>query len=604
MTEPVLRVDGLRVGVEHGPVIVEEAAFTVRPGEVLGLVGESGSGKTTVAQALLGYTKPGLAIVSGSVNVAGQDIVGTDEKRLRGMRGRLISYVPQDPATSLNPSLRIGDQVREMLKAHDQDACPDERVQEILERVQLPGDSSFQRRFPHQLSGGQQQRLAIAVAVACEPPVIVLDEPTTGLDVVTQARILEEIARLQREISIALVYVSHDLAVVASIASRIAVMYAGRIVEDGPCEPVVTGPRHPYTLGLISSVPDHVVPRRLVGIPGVAVGVGNRPRGCAFAPRCSQAVPACEESIPDLVRIEEGHLVRCIRWQRTPVPQVDPRQEITRQLAAAPLLTVSELRAEYRTRSGPVVAAEGVSLTVAPGECVALVGESGSGKTTIARCIVCLHQPTAGQITLEGKDLPGLARRRSQDERRSIQIVFQNPYDSLNPRRSVEDAVSWPARSLRGLSEREANAEVAALLERVRLPERMARRFPGELSGGERQRVAIARALAAGPSLLVCDEVTSALDVSVQAAVLDLLADLRRKLDLAVLFITHDLGVVASIADRVLVLEKGLVCEQGTVGAILTAPQSDYTKRLVAAAPSLSIDGDGPRPVEAFGDPR
>jgi peptide/nickel transport system ATP-binding protein len=599
VSEPILQVEGLQVGLRRGPLIVEEAAFALRPGEALGVVGESGSGKTTVAQALLGYTRPGLEIPAGSVRVAGEEMIGRSEDELRGLRGRLISYVPQDPATSLNPSIRVGDQVREILRVHGRESGEDAQPREILERVELPGDHAFQRRYPHQLSGGQQQRLAIAVALACEPSVIVLDEPTTGLDVVTQARILEEIARLQRESSVALVYVSHDLAVVASIAGRIAVMYAGRIVEDGPSEAVIGAPRHPYTLGLISSVPDHVVPRRLVGISGVAVGVGDRPPGCAFAPRCAQRVAACEEAVPGLVRIGDMHSVRCIRWEATPAPRVDPRGELAGRLAVeAPLLLVAELRAEHRGRYGSVVAADDVTFQVVGGECVALVGESGSGKTTIARCVVGLHAPSGGRILLDGNQLGALARNRSRHERRSVQIVFQNPYDSLNPRRSVEDAVSWPARSLRDLSQLEARNEVATLLERVRLPERMARRYPGELSGGERQRVAIARALAARPSLLICDEVTSALDVSVQAAVLDLLAELRRELDLSVLFITHDLGVVASIAERVLVLDAGVVCEQGDVDTVLFTPKSDYTRRLIAAAPSLAVgNGEAPSAV-------
>jgi oligopeptide/dipeptide ABC transporter ATP-binding protein len=599
VTDPVLRVAGLCVGLERGPPIVEDIAFALQPGEVLGIVGESGSGKTTVAQALLGFARPGVRIRSGSVRVAGNEIVGSGEQELRRLRGQVISYVPQDPATALNPSIRIGDQVREMLEIHGVDGDREGHLREILRRVQLPEDRVFERRYPHQLSGGQQQRLAIAIALACGPPVVVLDEPTTGLDVITQARILEEIARLQRESGVAIVYVSHDLAVVAEIASRIAVMYAGRIVEDGPAGTVITAPRHPYALGLISSVPDHVVPRHLVGIPGVAVGVGDRPPGCAFAPRCPLRVAACDESMPALARIGDRHLVRCLRWQATPSPRVEPRTGVIGSVDGEPqLLGVEALRAEHRTRRGVVVAAEDVTFSVAAGECVALVGESGSGKTTIARCVVGLHAPAGGRILLSGNGLSPLARDRSREERRRVQIVFQNPYDSLNPRRSVDDAVSWPIRSLRGLSAREAGVEVKTLLERVRLPERIARRFPGELSGGERQRVAIARALAARPSLLVCDEVTSALDVSVQAAVLDLLAELRRDLDLSLLFITHDLGVVASVGDRVLVLEAGVIVEEGTVEAVVSAPREEYTRRLVAAAPSLAVD-DGRKPAEA-----
>ena len=589
MSAPVLSVAELRVAAGSRAIVVEDVSFEVAAGEVFGIVGESGSGKTTVAQALLGYTRPGLRIASGSVRVAGEEIAGRDEHELRRLRGRLVSYVPQDPGTALNPSIRIGNHVREVLRAHELEQGMDERVAAVLERVHLPSDRSFQRRFPHQLSGGQQQRLAIALALVCDPPLVVLDEPTTGLDVVTQARILAELARLQRESSIALVYVSHDLAVVSSIADRVAVMYAGRVVEVGPTEAIVSAPRHPYSAGLISSVPDHVEPRRLIGIPGVAVGVFDRPAGCAFAARCDLRVAACEEAMPALVPIDARHLVRCLRWEATLLPRMEPRLDApAREGEEVPLLSVDALHASHRTNQGEVVAADGVSFAVEAGACVALVGESGSGKTTIARCIVGLHAPKSGGILLSGRPLAAVAGQRTREQRRAVQIVFQNPYDSLNPRRSVEDAISWPVRALRGLSAQQARPEVARLLEQVRLPAGLARRYPGELSGGERQRVAIARALAAAPALLVCDEVTSALDVSIQAAVLDLLAELRRELQLSLLFISHDLGIVASVADRVLVLENGLICEEGAVRSVLTAPSSDYTRRLVAAAPSIA----------------
>jgi peptide/nickel transport system ATP-binding protein len=589
LSTPVLSVSELRVGAGSHAIVVEDVSFEVAAGEVFGVVGESGSGKTTVAQALLGYTRPGLHIASGSVRVAGEEIAGRDEHELRRLRGRLVSYVPQDPGAALNPSIRVGNHVREVLRAHALDRGMDERVAAVLERVHLPSDRSFQRRFPHQLSGGQQQRLSIALALVCDPPLVVLDEPTTGLDVVTQARILAELSRLQRESSIALVYVSHDLAVVSSIADRVAVMYAGRIVEDGPTRAIVSAPRHPYSAGLISSVPDHVEPRRLVGIPGVAVGVTDRPAGCAFAARCSLRIPACEEAMPELVPVDERHLVRCLRWESTLLPKVEPRgDEPSRRPEEEPLLSVEGLHASHRTSQGEVVAADGVSFAVEAGACVALVGESGSGKTTIARCIVGLHAPKSGKILADGRPLAPFAGQRTREQRRAIQIVFQNPYDSLNPRRSVEDAISWPVRALRGLNAQQARPEVARLLEQVRLPAGLARRYPGELSGGERQRIAIARALAAAPKLLVCDEVTSALDVSIQAAVLDLLAELRRELQLSLLFISHDLGVVASVADRVLVLENGLICEEGAVRSVLSSPQSAYTARLVAAAPSIA----------------
>ena len=586
MSTPLLTVTGLRVEADNGSLVVDDLSLELAAGEALGLVGESGSGKTTVAQALLGYTRPGLRITSGRVDVAGDELLGRDERELRRRRGRLVSYVPQDPSTALNPSIRVGNHVREVLAAHDLADNVAERVTTVLERVQLPTNRPFLRRFPHQLSGGQQQRLAIALALVCDPPLVVLDEPTTGLDVVTQARILDEISRL-RGSNVALVYVSHDLAVVSSIADRIAVMYAGRIVEEGPTREIVTAPRHPYSAGLIASVPDHVEPRHLVGIPGVAVGSADLLPGCAFASRCSLRIPACEEAVPELARVGDRHVARCIRWQSTLLPRIEPRTDDVPPVQRA-VLNVDQLDAVHRTRHGTVVAAAGISFAVEEGACVALVGESGSGKTTIARCIVGLHAPASGTIAIEGHPLAPWAGQRSREQRRAIQIVFQNPYDSLNPRRSVEDAVSWPARSLLGLNARDARAGVAVMLERVRLPARIARRYPAELSGGERQRVAIARALAARPKVLVCDEVTSALDVSIQAAVLDLLAELRRELQLSLLFISHDLGVVASVADRVLVLELGLICEEGAVRSVLSSPKSPYTVRLVTAAPSIA----------------
>jgi peptide/nickel transport system ATP-binding protein len=586
VSEVVLSVDRLRIALASGEPVVDDVSFELGRGEALGLVGESGSGKTTTALALLGYCRPGVHVASGTIDVAGHRMTGRAESELRRLRGRVISYVPQDPASALNPSVRVGEQVAGVLRTHVPDADAERVVRETFELVQLPAGADFRRRFPHQLSGGQQQRVAIAAALVCRPSVVVMDEPTTGLDVVTQARLLEQIMLLREQLQLAIVYVSHDLAVVASLADRIMVMYAGSVVEDGPAAPVLARPTHPYTFGLLASVPDPAEPRVLRSIPGVAVGVGERPPGCCFAPRCPQRIAACSEAVPPLVATGAERRVRCIEWTRTPALATELRQ-VAAARAAAPLLAVEELRAEHHGRDGTVVAASRVSLEVAAGECVALVGESGSGKTTIARCVAGLHEPAAGRILLDGAPLAAHAAGRSREARRRIQIVFQNPYDSLNPRHRVGDSIARPMRVLRGLSRRDATAEVDALLQRVRLPARLAQRFPAELSGGERQRVAIARALAAKPDLVVCDEVTSALDVSVQAAVLELLAELRVELGLALLLITHDLGVVASVADRVLVLERGVVCEHGAVVPLLSQPQHEYTRRLVAAAPSL-----------------
>jgi peptide/nickel transport system ATP-binding protein len=588
---PALAADGLTVSLTTGEPVVEDVTLEVSPGEILGLVGESGSGKTTTALALLGYSQPGARIVSGEITVAGETMSGRSERAARRLRGRLVSYVPQDPGNALNPALRIRRAIQDMLDEH---AAERElsTVEAALENVNLPAGAEFARRYPHQLSGGQQQRVTIAVALVCEPPLVVLDEPTTGLDVLTQARILREIERLRSERGLAMVYVSHDLAVVSQIADRIAVMYAGRIVEEGPTLAVLREPKHPYTHGLVASIPDHVRPRRLRGIPGVAPGPGERPEGCAFRPRCALAVERCGLELPALEKIAAGRRVRCFEWRRVEALVLDEPAHLRAAAGeVAPLLAAEGVSAVHGRGSDRVVAVRGVGFTVARGECVAIVGESGSGKTTIARVVAGLHEPTAGRILLDGRPLAGKVRNRPRDARRRLQLVFQNPYDSLNPRHRVRDAIARPAIVLRDRSRREAEAEVGELLERVRLPARVARRFPDELSGGERQRVAIARALAARPDVLVCDEITSALDVSVQAAVLEVLGELRAELGLSLLFISHDLGVVAAIADRVVVLEQGSVREEGPVGAVLAGASHEYTRRLLEAAPRLPEAG-------------
>jgi peptide/nickel transport system ATP-binding protein len=419
-----------------------------------------------------------------------------------------------------------------------------------------------------------------------------MDEPTTGLDVVTQSHILDEIQRLRRELGIGIVYVSHDLAVVGNLADRIAVMYGGWIIEEGPTEAILSAPKHPYTQGLLASIPDHVVARRLRGIPGMAVGVGEQPAGCPFAARCPQRCDKGDYEMPGVEIVEGDHAVRCFEWRRTPPLVIEPplsSRTIPETVDA--LLQVEALCAEYRTRTGAVVAAQDVSFSIDVGGSVALVGESGSGKTTIARCIAGLHLRSGGRVALFGKTLPALAKDRPQEARRRIQIVFQNPYDSLNPRHQIGDAIAFPARLLRYVSRQQARTDALELLERVRLRATLYSRYPAELSGGERQRVAIARALAAHPDLLICDEITSALDVSIQAAVIELMEELRHELGLALLFISHDLGVVASVADYALVLHDGLVREEGPLATLVAGATDEYTRKLIDAAPRLATAG-------------
>jgi len=566
--------------------IVDEISLEIRAGEVLGLVGESGSGKTTVGMALLGYCRPGGRVAAGAVLVDGRDLSELADQVLRSLRGGLVSYIPQDPGTALNPALRIRKQLLETLETHTKlsEAERVQRMRESLGEVALPSDDEFLTRYPHQLSGGQQQRVAIAMAFACRPKVIICDEPTTGLDVTTQARVLQTVKELCRLHSVAALYVSHDLAVVAELADRVAVMYAGRIVESGTRDQLFTTPRHPYTQRLLRAVPDLAGKRTVLGIPGRAPLPGNRPGGCFFEPRCQLAVDACRQSFPAATMLEPGHQVRCYRAADTAAGvTADEAAALPGITAGDSVLEISGLKARHGTRETLF----DIELAVSRHECVALVGESGSGKTTLARCVAGLHRDYTGEIRLAGAVLANSARRRSSEHRRQIQYVFQNPYASLNPRRTVGQTIARQLQLFFPGSRREVGSRVSQCLERVALSETAINRFPDQLSGGERQRVAIARALAAEPALLVCDEVTSALDVSVQAAIIDLLRDLRAEIGLSILFITHNLALIRNIADRVCVMTEGRIVETGTVTEVFEDPQAQYTKQLLANTPSI-----------------
>lgn len=578
-----LHLSGLWVRLRTGQSIVRDLSLRIGDGDILGLVGESGSGKSTTALALLGYSAPGVEIPAGDLIIAGEAIPLNEAARQA--RGRLVTYVPQNPGTALNPAQRIGRAILDVLAAHRPDRLDDTIVASTLEAVGLPGDVAG--RYPHQLSGGQQQRACIAVSLACEPAVVVLDEPTTGLDVITQDRILTELLRLRKHQKLSMLYVTHDLSVVAQVADRIAVMYAGHIVEDGVTAEVLTKPLHPYTRGLIASIPDHQAPVALESMPGTAPSIDEDLPGCPFAPRCPQATQECRDVFPPH-EVFGTRTVCCHHWQVTPPVSRGQAPSVRVDQRGETMLAVTHLHAEHRARRERVVAANDVTFELRRKECIALVGESGSGKTTIARAIAGLHETTGGTITLGGTELSRAPRKRSPAQRRRIQLIFQNPSDALNPRHTVRTAIARPAHLFFNLRGARLEEEVDNLLERVRLPERLSRRYPAELSGGERQRVAIARALAARPDVLLCDEITSALDVSVQAAILKLLMDLRVETDVALLFITHDLGLVRLVADQVIVLEHGAVCEQGTADHVLSTPAHPYTQALLAAAPSFS----------------
>jgi len=593
--EPVppdaVEVHDLRVVLaSSGTDVVEGVSFAIAPGEVLGVVGESGSGKTTVGLALLGHARRGLRIAGGSVRLGDIDVLELDDERRRQLRGRLVSYVPQDPASSLNPALRIGTQLREVLETHDfggSQQARTERLAEAMREVALPDDAAYLRRYPHELSGGQQQRVGLAMAFACRPQLIVLDEPTTGLDVTTQAHVLDTVRELTLLHGVAALYVSHDLAVVATLARRVAVMYAGRVIELAPAENLFRAAGHPYTRQLIGAIPHLSGRRALAGIGGRAPGPGQWPDGCAFAPRCPMHIEQCDDGVPALMPVRDGHAARCIRAEevvRQPSPHAGTAEELgTEAGVEAAVLRLSGVSASYGSKR----VVHDVNLDLAPQECLAVVGESGSGKTTLARSIAGLHKNRDGEIRLRDDVLAASARGRTREQRRSIQYVFQNPYGSLNPRRTVGQIIRQPIELFRTASGQDADRRVAEMLERVSLTAAYAQRYPDQLSGGERQRVAIARALVSEPAVLVCDEVTSALDVSVQAAIVNLLGGLQRDLGLSMLFVTHNLPLVRSIAQRVAVMSEGRIVELGGVEQVLQSPSDSYTRQLLADTPSL-----------------
>lgn len=516
MTTP-LDIAGLQIiGAARRP-IVDGITLRVGPGERVGIVGESGAGKTTLALAALGIIRPGLRLSGGHVRLCGHDIFALPERGRRRLRRRDTAWLGQDPASTLTPTMRVDQQISELLSPAERDH---DTVRRRLDSVGLPTDAAFLHRLPAELSGGQQQRLALARALAPQPRLVVLDEPTSRLDSGTRSLIIAELDRLHREQHFALLVISHDLDLVARLADRIVVLRGGRQVEAGASGQTLRTPAHPYTRRLVDAYPD--------------------PRAHHPHPP-----PASDHAV----------------------------------------LSVHSLAAGYG--HGNVV--HDVCLQVRPGEGLALVGASGSGKSTLARCLAGLHQPTSGQIRIADQILAPVAQRRSRTEHGRLQLIPQDPYGSLNPRRRIAATVARPLRLLHGIPRRQATAHAAELLHRVGLDADLARRRPAELSGGERQRVAIARALAARPRVLVCDEVTSALDPTVAEGILDLLDDLRRDDGLAVVFITHDLGLVRRFADTVAVLEDGHVREYDTAAAVLTEPRSSAARTLLQAAPSLRI---------------
>jgi peptide/nickel transport system ATP-binding protein len=583
-----LVVEDLGVTLTARPVdVVDDIDLVLRRGEVVGLVGESGSGKTTVGTSLLGYSRAGALISAGRVLLEGRDVLTLPWKEVRRLRGEEIAYVPQDPASALNPSIRIGRQLVELLELRGIGTARSrlQGARDGLAEVGLPHDEEFLKRYAHQLSGGQVQRVALAMAFLPKPRVLVLDEPTTGLDVTTQKMVLDTMAALCRTHGVSALYVTHDLAVVANIADRVAVMYAGQIVELGPKDSIFADPAHPYTRALLDSIPHLSQARALRGIPGQTPAPGARPGGCRFHDRCTFAVDACREEVPALRTVAPDHEARCIRveeigtWDihRGTVPDADPDRE--RDV----ILSVDGLDVFY----GRTQVVHDVNLDLAKGEVVALVGESGSGKTTISRSVGGLHKDWTGTLLFEGRELATSARRRSAEDRRRIQYIFQNPYLSLNPRLTIEQIIRRPMELFGIARGKEATERVVDLMAQVALGPGMLRYQASRLSGGERQRVAIARALAAEPDVMICDEITSALDVSVQGSIVSLLEGLRKERGISMLFVTHNLALVRSIAASVEILQHGRLVEAGPVVRVMESPREEYTRTLLANSPRI-----------------
>ena len=580
--------------------ILRNVSTNIKKGETVGIVGESGSGKSTLALAMMGYIKQGLFPLKGECLFKSEDLLKMSSRQLEKIRGRKIAMIPQNAGQALTPNLKIGYQIDEALRLHtDLNKIErDKKISELLNKVRLPSPETMAFRYPHELSGGQQQRVAVAMALAGKPDLLLLDEPTTGLDVTTQAHVLELLRIIAKDTGTSMIYVSHDLGAIAQVSDRIVVMYAGEIVLEGPARKILKEPIHPYTYGLLKSIPKLSLAGLPASMPGSQPQPGSIKEGCSFYDRCDLATDHCEKNSPDLEYIKELDTnVRCFNHKELINQNNNLQTSITKKSnnsEAIEVLKLKDVSISYAKQKffdqllnkisdqNPTV--KDINIDIKKGETIALVGESGSGKSTILKSIAGLLKTKDGQIKFENdRILSSDLKMRNPNDLRAIQLIFQNPDESLNPNHTVEQILSQPLKLYFNLSGEELKKNIIDLLKKVRLGEFYMSRYPRQLSGGEKQRVAVARAFAAKPDIILCDEVTSALDVSVQAAVLNLLQQLKEDLGTTYVFVSHDLAVVRAISDRVAVLYQGRLCEIGPSQNVYKFPSHPYTEVLLGA---------------------
>ncbi len=606
---PVLQVEDLAISYEtrKGDVpAVRDVSFEIMRGEAHGIVGESGCGKSTVAFGIVNFLGRNGRIVDGHILFQGQDLVGQAPEELRRIRGDRIAMVYQDPMQALNPSMRLGDQMSEVLIVHRdmEKAAAEEKCVEMLKRVYMADPANVMRRYPHQISGGQQQRVVIAMALLNDPALLIMDEPTTALDVTVEAAVLDLIAELQRVFDTAIMYISHNLGVVARVSTKVGVMYAGEIVERATVREVYLHPFHPYTQGLMRCVPRLGMDKRssfLYPIPGRVPSPANLPPGCIFEPRCDYARERCRLKKPELRQMEPGHWARCHFAEEVAQMGWEPPEEMLADLAtpleydraAEPILKISHAKTYYEAPSKQLIggeklyvkAVDDVSITVQKGETLGVVGESGCGKSTLVKTIIGMERPSGGEFEFMGVDVSTPVSQRDLSIIQELQMVFQNPDSTLNPSFTVGAQIGRPLRRFNTVPKEQIRGEVVRLLGMMKLGERYYDRLPRQLSGGEKQRVGIARAIAARPELVLCDEPVSSLDVSVQAAVLNLLMEIQAELGTTLIFIAHDLSVVRFFCDHIAVMYLGQIVEFGPSEAIYAPPYHPYTEALLSAVP-------------------